>query len=311
MKLGAIQLALRMVYPPRCIGCGDMVDSDFGLCGPCWRDTPFILGTCCDSCGKALPPAPGDDSGDEVEAIQCDACMCRLLIFQSPDQSLNPEQRIGQILERPLQFYFDMAPADRKKRAIELLEMVNLPADYYRRFPAELSGGEKQRVSIARAFAAEPSVIVFDEIIASLDTVAAKNIMGLLCDLQDKEGTACLFITHDLATVAEYADHVATFYGGRLIQESPKTTAFSAPHHPYSNLLIQSVPLLDVKWLETVGQRKDVLLGLSNNTILHDNGCGFRERCINRSPACEQSVPPVTQSVDGKRIMCFAPAEQD
>lgn len=75
MKLGAIQSALRMVYPPRCIGCGDMVDSDFGLCGPCWRDTPFILGTCCDSCGKALPPAPEDDSGDEIEAIQCDACM--------------------------------------------------------------------------------------------------------------------------------------------------------------------------------------------------------------------------------------------
>ena len=138
------------------------------------------------------------------------------MIFQSPDQSLNPEQRVKRAIGRPLEFYHHMNSKERAHRIDELLEMVGLQANHANRFPAELSGGEKQRVSIARAFAAEPRVLLCDEIIASLDTVTAKRIMDLLKELQTTTGVSCIFITHDLTTVATSADRVMVLYGGRV-----------------------------------------------------------------------------------------------
>ena len=164
------------------------------------------------------------------------------IVFQHPDASLNPRQRVGEILSRPLHLY-DMVPKEQRAHRIEkLLSDVRLPADYARRFPHQLSGGEKQRVAIARAFAAEPALVICDEITASLDVSVQASVARLLADLQRRTGTACLFITHDLNLVRQLAHRICVMQRGELVDSFDRDDAETPDRHPYTQALLAAVP---------------------------------------------------------------------
>ncbi len=164
------------------------------------------------------------------------------IVFQHPDASLNPRQSVGEILSRPLLLY-DMVPKDQSVRRIEeLLADVRLPAEYARRFPHQLSGGEKQRIAIARAFAAEPALVICDEITASLDVSVQAEVARLLADLQRQTGTACLFITHDLNLVRQLAHRICVMQRGELVDSFDRDDAETPDRHPYTQTLLAAVP---------------------------------------------------------------------
>jgi peptide/nickel transport system ATP-binding protein len=164
------------------------------------------------------------------------------VVFQHPDGSLNPRQRVREILSRPLRLYKIVPAAERPSRIRRLLEQVLLPPDYADRFPHQLSGGEKQRVAIARAFAAEPSLVICDEITSSLDVSVQASIASLLVDLQRQTGTACIFITHDLNLVRQLAHRIGVMYRGDLVDLFATPEADAPDRHPYTRALLDAVP---------------------------------------------------------------------
>jgi peptide/nickel transport system ATP-binding protein len=174
------------------------------------------------------------------------------MIYQMPDVALNPRQKIEEVIGRPLSFYFGRGGAERSRRVKELLEWVELPAKFMDRYPGELSGGQKQRVCIARALAAEPTVIICDEVTSALDPVVADGVLKLLMRIQKETALSYLFITHDLATVKAIADSIVVMYRGEVVQQGPKHEILTPPHHPYTDLLLSSVPEMDTGWLDGV-----------------------------------------------------------
>ncbi len=192
--------------------------------------------------GETLSPDFRRRSKDQLRQAQ--------MIYQMADTALNPKQRLGEIIGRPVEFYGGLRGAKRKRRVDELLDQIELePSQYYHRYPGELSGGQKQRVGIARALAAEPSFIICDEVTSALDQLVAEGILRLLDRLQDELNLAYMFITHDLATVRAIADEVVVMKEGRVVEAGPKDVMFRPPHHPYTDLLLSSVPEMDPDWL--------------------------------------------------------------
>ncbi|MFC4217413.1 ABC transporter ATP-binding protein [Pseudophaeobacter arcticus] len=191
--------------------------------------------------GEALSPDLNDRSKDQLRRLQ--------IVFQLADTALNPSQPIESILARPLKFYHGMNGKVRERRVIELLDMVQLPAAMRHRLPGELSGGQKQRVNFARALAAEPDLILCDEITSALDTVVAAAMLDLLKDLQRDLGLSYMFISHDLSTVEAICDDVLVMLKGKLVESLPAAHMSESAEHPYSRLLISSVPKLDPDWL--------------------------------------------------------------
>lgn len=163
-------------------------------------------------------------------------------VFQNPDSSLNPKRTVGYALSRPLRLFFGLSGRRLEARVIELLEATHLDGDYRHRFPRQLSGGERQRVAIARALAAEPKIIVCDEIVSALDVSVQANILDLLNDLQRRLGVAYLFISHDLAVVRWLAHRLIVLHRGEIVEAGTSQEVFSPPHHPYTEALIRSVP---------------------------------------------------------------------
>jgi peptide/nickel transport system ATP-binding protein len=188
-----------------------------------------------------LPKALKNRSREDLRRLQ--------MIYQMPDTALNPKQTLRKIIGRPLQFYFQMKKERREERILELLDQIELPADYIDRYPTELSGGEKQRVCIARALAAEPELIICDEVTSALDQLVAEDILKLLLRLQQKLNISYLFITHDLATVKAIADDIVVMLNGKIIEMGPKKEILRPPHHEYTSLLLSSVPKMDPDWL--------------------------------------------------------------
>ena len=194
--------------------------------------------------GEALPKALSQRSREQLRRIQ--------MVYQMPDVALNPRQTIEEILGRPVSFYFGSTGAEVRARVKELLEMVDLPGDFIRRRPGELSGGQKQRVCIARALAAKPELMICDEVTSALDPLVADGILKLLQQLQAEMRLAYLFITHDLGVVRRVADRVAVMLRGELVAEGPIAKVFSPPFHPYTELLLSSVPEMRLDWLDEV-----------------------------------------------------------
>jgi peptide/nickel transport system ATP-binding protein len=174
------------------------------------------------------------------------------MIYQMPDTALNPKQKVSKIIGRPLQFYFGMNEKECEKRVYELLEKIELSEKYYDRYPPELSGGEKQRICIARALAAEPDLIICDEVTSALDQLVAEGILKLLQDLQNELGVSYLFITHDLATVKAISDEIVVMLQGRIVEQGVKKEILTPPHHEYTELLLSSVPEMDPDWLDNL-----------------------------------------------------------
>jgi peptide/nickel transport system ATP-binding protein len=175
------------------------------------------------------------------------------LVFQMADTALNTKHSVGRILGRVLHFYTNLDKAAREARIAELLAMVKLPAEYAARRPDQLSGGEKQRVNLARALAATPDVLICDEITSALDTIVARHIVALIDELRERLGLAVILISHDLATVASLADDVMVLRHGRVVETGPTEQVLAHPKQEYTKLLARSVPELRVGWLEEVG----------------------------------------------------------
>jgi peptide/nickel transport system ATP-binding protein len=195
--------------------------------------------------GELLPPSFRDRTRSQLRRIQ--------MIYQSADTALNPKRRVGDIVGRPAAFYAGLSGRALRERVDALLDMIELDPDQFRdRLPGELSGGQKQRVGIARALAAEPAFVICDEVTSALDQLVAEGILRLLDRLQDELGLAYMFITHDLATVRAIADEVVVMQHGRVVEKGPKDRMFRPPHHPYTELLLSSVPQMDPDWLTGV-----------------------------------------------------------
>lgn len=174
------------------------------------------------------------------------------MIYQMPDVSLNPRQKVRDILGRPLEFYFGLRGDEQSRRVTDLLEHIELSDRYRDRYPSELSGGEKQRVCIARALAADPDMIICDEVTSALDQLVADGILKLLQRLQNELGVSYLFITHDLATVKAIADEIVVMLNGRVVEHGEKEEVLSPPFHEYTELLLASVPEMDPDWLDNL-----------------------------------------------------------
>ena len=198
--------------------------------------------------GRVLSPALKARTKEDLRKLQ--------FIYQQPDVALNPRQTVGEIIGRPVQFYFDRSPADVAQRVAELLKQVDLPLDYAQRLSTALSGGQKQRVCIARALAAEPELIICDEPTSALDQLVADGILKLLKRLQDELGIAYLFITHDLGIVRRIAHRTAAMLRGEIVAEGATATVFSAPLHPYTERLLASVPEVRADWLDEILARR-------------------------------------------------------
>lgn len=174
------------------------------------------------------------------------------MIYQMADVAMNPRQTVGTIIGRPLEFYFGLRGAEKRKRIVELLDEIEMGEKFIDRYPAELSGGQKQRVCIARSLAAKPRMIICDEVTSALDPLVADGILKLLLDLQRIENVAYLFITHDLATVKAISDSIAVMYQGRVVRYGSKSQVLSPPFDDYTDLLLSSVPEMRLGWLEEV-----------------------------------------------------------
>jgi len=191
--------------------------------------------------GEVLPPALARRSVDQLKKIQ--------MIYQMADTAMNPRQTVEEIIGRPLDFYQGLKGRDQETRVLELLEMIELDESFMDRLPSELSGGQKQRVCIARALAADPELIICDEVTSALDQIVQEGILQLLLRLQESLGISYLFITHDIATVKAISDQIVVMYDGRVVEQGMKSEILSPPYPEYTELLLSSVPEMDPDWL--------------------------------------------------------------
>jgi peptide/nickel transport system ATP-binding protein len=194
--------------------------------------------------GRTLSPALEQRSKEDLRELQ--------MIYQMADVAMNPRQTVGTIIGRPLEFYFGIRGAEKKKRIKELLDEIEMGDGFIDRYPAELSGGQKQRVCIARALAAKPKLIICDEVTSALDPLVADGILKLLLDLQEIENVAYLFITHDIATVRAIADSIAVMYQGNVVRYGSRSDVLAPPFDDYTDLLLSAVPEMKLGWLEGV-----------------------------------------------------------
>jgi len=192
--------------------------------------------------GRALPPSFKSRSRDELRQCQ--------MIYQMADTALNPKLRLRELIGRPAEMYLGLKGRALETRIRDLLALIELEPDkYIDRLPSELSGGQKQRIGIARALAAEPQMIICDEVTSALDQIVQEGILKLLDRLQGELNLAYMFITHDLATVKSIADEVVVMQQGQVVERGPKAELFAAPKEDYTNLLLSSVPEMDPDWL--------------------------------------------------------------
>ena len=247
--------------------------------------------------GQALRPSLRHRERGELQKVQ--------FVFQMADTALNPRQRIDHILGRPLEFYLGLKGAEKRKRIGELLQMVELPAEFAGRYPEELSGGQKQRINLARALAASPEVLLCDEVISALDTIVGANVIELLKRLRRQTGVSFVFISHDLSTIASFADEIVVLYAGRVVEKGTTDHVLSPPYHPYTRLLIASVPELRIGWLEETMATQEVQAGIDRTVQLTDVGCPFFDRCPLAIPGtCDRENPPVREFDDRHTIEC-------
>lgn len=205
--------------------------------------------------GEALPARLEDRSKEQLQKIQ--------MIYQMADTAMNPRQTVGEIIGRPLEFYHGLKGKEREKRVIDLLEMIELNESFIDRLPSEMSGGQKQRICIARALAANPDVIICDEVTSALDQIVQEGILKLLLKLQEEHGITYLFITHDIATVEAISDEIVVMLMGEVVEQGLKQDILNPPYPDYTQLLLSSVPEMDPDWLTNLSQTR-VIEGAGN-----------------------------------------------
>jgi peptide/nickel transport system ATP-binding protein len=245
--------------------------------------------------GADLPRSVGKRSNAVLREIQ--------MVFQDPDSTLNPRHTVRTLLERSIKRLTNLSPAARRRRAAELLAAVDLEPRYLAALPSELSGGQRQRVAIARAFAGAPALVLCDEPTSALDASVQATILNLLDRLQQEQRTAYLFISHDIGVVRYLSDVVGVLYLGQLMQLGPTATVFAPPLHPYTEVLLASVPRRD-------RQHRDPPAAPVANTR-PTRGCPFQLRCPRKLGAiCETDAPPWRETPDGGGLVCHIPLDE-
>ncbi|UAB90614.1 ABC transporter ATP-binding protein [Ruegeria sp. SCSIO 43209] len=227
------------------------------------------------------------------------------MVFQNPFDTLNPSMTVGRQIIRALEIFgVGDSEADRKKRMLELLDLVKLPRAFADRMPRQLSGGQKQRVGIARAFAGDARIVVADEPVSALDVSVQAAVTDLLMEIQREHKTTLLFISHDLSIVRYLSDRVMVMYLGHVVELGTTDQVFSPPYHPYTEALLSAVPIADT----SIEKQHIVLEGDIPSAMNPPPGCPFQTRCRWKSEVpdgrCESHVPPVQTLADGHQVKC-------
>ena len=222
------------------------------------------------------------------------------MVFQDPYSSLNPRMRVGQIIAEPLE-NFDIAHgAEKDRQVLALLDKVGLRQDAVERFPFEFSGGQRQRLGIARALALNPRLIVADEPVSALDVSVQAQVLNLLMDLQEEFGLSYLFVSHDLAVVEHIGHRIAVMYLGRIVELAPRERIFAQPQHPYTEALMAAAPIAAPKARST----RLVIEGDVPSPINPPPGCHFHTRCPYAEARCRVDAPPLQEIAPGHVVAC-------
>ncbi|MFZ1756409.1 MAG: ABC transporter ATP-binding protein [Caldilineaceae bacterium] len=245
-----------------------------------------------------------DRSSQIIEELQ--------MVFQNPDSTMNPSYTVGQQIGRPLRRFAKVSSRQEEQaEVIRLLNAVRLDGSYYDRLPRQLSGGEKQRVGIARALASRPELVLCDEPVSALDVSVQAAVLNLLMEVQAEYGTTMLFVAHDLSVVRFFSDSVAVMYLGQVMEIGPAEAIYAPPYHPYTEALLSAVPIPD----PSAKQAHIRLEGNVPSPLNPPSGCPFHTRCPRRGllpdngAICAQEVPPWQEAADGHRIFCHIPLE--
>ena len=227
------------------------------------------------------------------------------MIFQDPFSSLNPRMTVLDTITEPLKAHGMTDKAALEGRAVELMNLVGLSAQYLRRYPHAFSGGQRQRIGIARALALNPKLIVADEPVSALDVSVQAQIINLLKDLQEQLNIAFLFISHDLGVVKHTCNRIAVMYAGKIVEEAPTEQLYATPRHPYTEALLSSVPRPDPRHQE----EEIILSGEVPDPANLPAGCPFHPRCAYAQSRCQQEAPVLQEIAPGHRVACLRAEE--
>jgi len=222
------------------------------------------------------------------------------MVFQDPYSSLNPRMRAGEIIAEPLENFGIAEGAEKDRQVLALLEKVGLRKDAAQRFPFEFSGGQRQRLGIARALALNPRLIVADEPVSALDVSVQAQVLNLLMDLQEEFGLSYLFVSHDLAVVEHIGHRIAVMYLGRIVELAPRDRIFAQPQHPYTEALMAAAPIADPK----ARSARLVIEGDVPSPMNPPPGCHFHTRCPYAEARCKVDDPPLQEIAPGHVVAC-------
>jgi len=256
---------------------------------------------------RLIEPTSGQIRFEGTDLLQLNRTHMRAMrrhmqiIFQDPYSSLNPRMTIGKIIEEPLIVHRLGTKAERQERVRKLLADVGLDAGYINRYPHEFSGGQRQRVGIARALALNPKFIVADEPVSALDVSIQAQIVNLLQDLQEQYGLTYLFISHDLSVVKHISTRVGVMYLGKLVELAPSETIYRRPLHPYTQLLLSSIPVAD----PDAKRERMILKGDLPTALNPPSGCRFHTRCPYVMPECKEKEPELVEVEKDHHVACY------
>jgi oligopeptide/dipeptide ABC transporter ATP-binding protein len=222
------------------------------------------------------------------------------MVFQDPYSSLNPRMRAGEIIAEPLENFGIAEGEEKDRQVLALLEKVGLRKDAAQRFPFEFSGGQRQRLGIARALALNPRLIVADEPVSALDVSVQAQVLNLLMDLQEEFGLSYLFVSHDLAVVEHIGHRIAVMYLGRIVELAPRDRIFAQPQHPYTEALMAAAPIADPR----ARSARLVIEGDVPSPMNPPPGCHFHTRCPYAEARCKVDDPPLQEIAPGHVVAC-------
>ena len=228
------------------------------------------------------------------------------IVFQDPGASLNPRLTVGEIIGEPLEVFHICEGKEKEERIYKLMDLVGINRAYINRFPHEFSGGQRQRLGIARALAVNPKLIICDEPVSALDVSIRAQVLNLMKELKDKLNLTYIFISHDLSVVHHICDRVAVMYLGRVVEIADKKQIYENPIHPYTKALLSAIPMPDPE----VKRERIILQGDVPNPADPPSGCHFHKRCPYAKKECSETVPPFVTVEPGHQVLCWLAEEQ-